>query len=204
MSLLPFDPQPVVLSGRSVRLEPLEPRHGDELFAAQRADPSIWRYMTMPEFTDRDVVQSWIQSVLRESQFGAAVPFAILEAGSRRAVGSTRYFDIRRPVRGLEIGWTWLGRPWQRTAINTEAKYLLLRHAFDDLGAYRVQFKTDGRNLQSQKALARIGAVAEGTLRRQRLCPDGEVRDSVYFAVTDGDWPRVRAHLEALLAPAVA
>jgi RimJ/RimL family protein N-acetyltransferase len=135
------------------------------------------------------------------------VPFAIVEKSPPgaigrapgRAIGSTRYLDIRREHRGLEIGWTWLGRAWQRTAANTECKLLLLEHAFEALGALRVQLKTDARNLASQRAIERIGAVREGVLRAHMVVREGFVRDSVMYAVTAGEWPEVKGKLEGLL-----
>lgn len=192
-----FDPRPITLEGRHVRLEPLAPRHADALGAAAAADLEIWRYMPVRLFEDRDGASAWILATLKEARFGAVVPFATVERASGLAVGSTRIFDIHRADRGLEIGWTWIGRPWQRTPVNTESKYLLLRHAFEDLGAMRVQFKTDARNLQSQRALERIGAVREGVLRKQRVNWDGHIRDSVYYSILDDEWPRVKALLES-------
>jgi len=132
---------------------------------------------------------------------GSAVPFAIVAIGNGRdqAVGSTRYFDIRPEHRGLEIGWTWLGLRWQRTAANTECKFLLLRHAFEELGALRVQLKTDARNLKSQRAIERIGGVREGVLRAHMVLPDGFVRDTVMYSITAGEWPETKRRLEARL-----
>lgn len=128
-----------------------------------------------------------------------SIAFAIVPVATGAAAGSTRYLDIDRSHRTLEIGWTWIGPAWQRTAVNTECKLLLLAHAFDDLGAHRVTLKTDGRNERSQRAIERIGATREGVLRRHRVCWDGYVRDTVYFGVTDLDWPRVREGLVARL-----
>ncbi len=142
-----------------------------------------------------------IRSVLEDSRDGSAWPFATVENESGRAIGSTRYFDIRPEHRGLEIGWTWLGVAHQRTAANTECKRLLLVHAFDVLGALRVQLKTDARNLRSQRAIERIGAVREGVLRAHMILPDGFVRDSVMYSITRADWPAVKSKLEALEAP---
>lgn len=127
------------------------------------------------------------------------LPFAILDRASGRAAGSTRYLEIRPEHRGLEIGWTWLGRAYRRTAVNTECKYLLLRHAFEVMGAVRVQLKTDARNLASQRAIERIGGVREGVLRRHMVLADGFVRDSVMFSVTDTEWPGARERLLKLL-----
>ena len=127
----------------------------------------------------------------------AVSAFAIVEAASGRAVGSTRFLDILRAHRALEIGWTWVGASFQRTAINTECKLLLLGHAFDGHGAHRVTLKTDARNLRSQRAIERIGGVREGVLRRHRVCWDESVRDTVYYGIVDHEWPQVKARLEA-------
>jgi RimJ/RimL family protein N-acetyltransferase len=142
-----------------------------------------------------------IRQALVETEAGREVAFAIVSSASGTAVGSTRYLDIQRAHRALEIGWTWIGPPWQRTAINTECKLLLLGHAFDNLGAHRVTLKTDARNVRSQRAIERIGAVREGVLHRHRVCWDGFVRDTVYYGIVDGEWPQVKTRLEGMLAP---
>ena len=128
---------------------------------------------------------------------GCNLPWCTWEKG--RAIGSTGYLDIDRPNRALEIGMTWYGLAYQRTAVNTECKYLLLRHAFDDLGALRVCLKTDSRNVRSQQAIERIGAIREGTLRNHRITWDGVNRHSVFYSVIDSEWPAVRSALEAKL-----
>ncbi len=194
-----FDPVPVTLEGEAVRLEPLDSRHAADLFAAGR-DEEIWRYMPRPAFCDAADVASWIAETLQAAANGSEIPFAIVDRASGRAAGSTRFLDIQRAHSSLEIGWTWLAKAHQRTRMNTECKYLLLRHAFEDLGAIRVQLKTDGRNLQSQRAIERLGAVREGTLRKQRRLWDGYVRDTVYFSVLDDEWPLVKQRLEEFLA----
>jgi RimJ/RimL family protein N-acetyltransferase len=139
--------------------------------------------------------KEWIEQACEESAAGRQIPFAIIHLASGRAVGSTRYLDIRREDRGIEIGWTWLGKAYQRTAMNTECKWLLLRHAFETLAAHRVQLKTDLRNLASQRAIERLGAVREGVLRRHMLLPDGHLRDSVYYSILDTEWPAVKERL---------
>ena len=133
---------------------------------------------------------------------GREIAFAIVDAASGRAVGSTRYLDIERDHRALEIGWTWIGPAWRRTPINTECKLLLLTHAFEALAAHRVTLKTDARNVVSQRAIERIGAVREGVLRRHRVCWDGSIRDTVYYGIIDAEWPAVKARLEGFLAGA--
>ena len=140
-----------------------------------------------------------IEQALEVAAGGTQLPFAIVHRGSGKGVGSTRYLDIRRSDRGLEIGWTWIGTDYQRTVINTECKYLLLRHAFEDLGAVRVQMKTDLRNVRSQRAIERLGAVREGVLRKHIVLWDGFIRDTVYYSVIHEEWPEVKRRLEGLL-----
>lgn len=193
-----MNPTPVVLYGELVRLEPLDHRHADELLEQAQND-EIWRYMPVPRPTSRADVESQIDKAWKAASEGLEVPFAIIDVKSGQAVGSTRYLDIHRPDRILEIGWTWLGVAAQRTAINTESKLLLLRHAFDDQGALRVQLKTDGRNTRSQQAIERLGAVKEGVLRRNRLMWDGFRRDTVYYSILDDEWSAVKSRLEGLL-----
>jgi RimJ/RimL family protein N-acetyltransferase len=194
-----FDPQPVTLEGRFVRLEPVAVPHAADLFEAGR-DDSIWRFMPRPAFERMEDAQGWIERTLDDASPGVQIPFAVIDRSSGRAVGSTRYLNIRRAHRGPEIGWTWLAVAHQRTAANTECKLLLLGHAFDRLGAIRVEFKTDGRNERSQRALEQIGAVREGVLRHHMIMWDGHVRDSVYFGIIASEWPVVRERLEARLA----
>jgi RimJ/RimL family protein N-acetyltransferase len=195
-----MDPQPITLAGRYVRLEPLTLAHAADLFAALAADPTIWRWWRVPPPATREGLEGLIAADLEAQARGAVIVFAQVEAATGRPVGSTSYLNISRPDRGLEIGGTWLGRPWQRTGINTESKYLLLRHAFEDLGAVRVQLKTDLRNLQSQAAIARLGAVREGVLRKHMLVRDGHIRDSVMFSIVESEWPTVKLRLEGLMA----
>lgn len=193
-----FDPQAVVLEGRHVRLEPLERRHAGAIYAAGR-DPELWQWMLVPAFTAPADTDQWVDDALRVQATGAEVAFATVRRSDGRVVGSTRFIDIRRSHRSLEIGHTWIAREAQRTAINTEAKYLMLRHAFAALGAVRVQLKTDRRNEPSRRAIARLGAVEEGTLRNYQTRYDGYVRDTVMFSITAAEWPAVQARLEGLL-----
>ena len=193
-----MNPRPITLAGKLVRLEPLQLAHTQDLFAALSVDPTIWRWWREMPPTDLAGMEAFLKGTLQEQAGGSVVAFAQIDLATGRAVGSTTYMDIRTEDRGLEIGSTWLGKPWQRTGINTEAKYLLLRHAFEDLGAARVQLKTDARNLQSQKAIARLGAVREGVLRKHRLVRDGYLRDSVMFSIIDDEWPGVKALLEQM------
>ncbi len=192
-----MDPQPITLAGRHVRLEPLTLLHVSDLFAALMIDPSVWQWLPVAPPAALAGMEALITSDLHAQAAGAKVVFAQIEQATKRVVGSTSYLDINRRNRGLEIGSTWIAPPWQRTGINTEAKYLLLRHAFEDLGAVRVQLKTDKRNRQSQAAIERIGAVREGILRKHMLVRDGFIRDTVMYSITDDEWPMAKARLEA-------
>jgi len=196
---LVFDPKPVVLAGRTVRLEPLQRRHAAGILAASR-DPEIWRWMLVEQFQTVGEAEQWIDAANVAQAAGLEVAWATTLLKDGRVVGSTRYLDIRRPNRGLEIGWTWIDPEFQRTAVNTEAKYLMLRHAFEDLGAVRVQLKTDERNTKSRAAIARLGATFEGILRQYQARFDGYVRNTAMFSVTAGEWPAAKAKLEAMLA----
>lgn len=193
-----FDPRPVMLTGEVVRLEPLELRHARDLLQAA-ADKTIWSYMPLSGFPDLAAVEMWIRDSLAAQAAGTDVPFVIVLKETGVAVGSTRYLDIRRAHRGLEIGWTWLAPGVQRTRVNTEVKYLLLKHAFEDLGAVRVQLKTDARNTRSQRAIERIGGVMEGAHRRHMVTWDGHVRDTIYYSILDSEWPAVKQRLDAML-----
>ncbi len=196
-----FDPKPISLEGQHVRLEPLAPRHAADLFAAGQ-DPAIWPYMARGELTSPEDTREWIRQTLAIQETGTQIPFAIVLCETGQAVGSTRYMDIRRDDRGLEIGWTWIDPQHQRSAVNTECKYLLLRHAFEDLGAVRVQLKTDRRNERSQRAIERLGAMREGVLRKHMTVRDGFIRDTVYYSILDSEWPEIKRRLEAFLARA--
>jgi RimJ/RimL family protein N-acetyltransferase len=144
-------------------------------------------------------LRNYISAALNRQADGVALPFAVVAREAGRAVGSTRYGNIDRSHRRVEIGWTWYGRAWQRTAVNTECKYLLLRHAFETLGCIRVEFKTDALNERSRKAILRIGATQEGIFRKHMVLPSGRIRDTVYFSITNDEWPKVKARLEEML-----
>jgi RimJ/RimL family protein N-acetyltransferase len=194
-----FLPRPTTLTGKTVALRPLDLADAMDLFAAG-SDDALWAYMPRPAPRSVEETESMIREALIETEAQREVAFAIVSARSGRAVGSTRFLDLQRRHRALEIGWTWIGVPWQRTAINTESKLLLLGHAFDALGAHRVTLKTDARNERSRRAIERIGGTQEGVLRRHRVCWDGFVRDTVYYGIVDNDWPRIRTRLNAILA----
>ena len=191
------DFQPVVIEGVHVRLEPLSLGHVDDL-AEVGLDPELWKYTTTDIRTAVDM-KRYVEIALELLQQGNAIPYAIHAKGAGKAVGSTRYANIDRTHRRLEVGWTWIAKPWQRTTVNTESKYLLLNQAFELLKCIRVEFKTDALNLQSQNALVRIGATKEGVFRRHMLMPSGRHRDSVYFSMIDSEWPGIKANLEKLL-----
>jgi RimJ/RimL family protein N-acetyltransferase len=187
---------PATLEGQYVRVEPLGQEHANGLFNRGTREED-WIYMPRPCFVDLADCRQWIDEANR---LPGHVAFAIVEKSQGRAVGSSRYLNIREPHRGLEIGYSWLGRDWQGTVVNVEAKLLLLQYALEDLGSLRVEFKTDARNQRSQRALAGIGAVREGILRQHMIVQDDFVRDSVYFSVTRDDWPEVKTGLQEKLA----
>jgi RimJ/RimL family protein N-acetyltransferase len=186
------------LRGEHVRLEPLAFSHASDLLVAAQ-DDAIWSYMSIHRPQSIEDVHAWITATLTERDAGESVPFAIVEPATDRAIGSTRYMDIQPENNALEIGWTWLGSAYWRSAINTECKYLLLCHAFETLDAHRVQLKTDLRNVRSQNAIARLGAMREGVLREHRIVK-GYRRSSVYFSILAPEWPEVKARLEGFRA----
>jgi N-acetyltransferase len=190
-------PEPVTLVGRHVRLEPLAQTHHAALCAIG-LDPKLWELIPYRVATPEDMV-AYIQSALDAQAAGSALPFATVDAASGQVIGSTRYMNIDRVNRHLEIGATWIAAPWRRTAVNTEAKYLMLLHAFETLGCIRVELKTDSLNQRSRNAIRRIGATEEGTLRQHMITWSGRLRDSVYFSVLDSEWPRVKQDLEQKL-----
>jgi len=190
--------EPVVLSGKFVRLEPLSEAHVPGLSVAGM-DASIWRYMLYGEVTSVEKMGAWVRDILSRKAAGSDQPFVVVQLSSGRLAGATRYLEIRPAHRSLEIGGTWYGVEFQRTPLNTEAKYLLLRHAFETLGCIRVQFKADSRNERSQRAIERLGAVREGLLRNHIILEDGTYRHSVYYSILEDEWPAVKARLEEKL-----
>jgi RimJ/RimL family protein N-acetyltransferase len=187
---------PIVLEGKYVRLEPLTLDHAPDLFEAGN-DDEVWQFLSMPRPDSLVEMQAFIQGALGQQLAGLRVPFAIIDKASNKAIGTTSYLDIQPQNRGLEIGWTWLGKAHWRSPINTECKYLLLSHAFEAQDAIRVQLKTDSRNWRSQNAIERIGAKKEGVLRKHVIYPSGFIRDSVYFSIIDTEWPLVKERLLA-------
>jgi len=188
---------PAILEGVHARLEPLAKAHLAEL-AEVGLDEELWRWIPTPVRT-REEMAAYIEAALNEEERGVSLPFAIVDTAAGRAIGSTRYGNIDRTNHRVEIGWTWIAREWQRTAINTEAKYLLLRHAFESLGCMRVELKTDSLNERSRAAILRIGAREEGVFRNHMVTASGRIRHTVYFSIIDSEWPPVKARLEAKL-----
>ncbi len=190
--------EPIILQGTQIRLQPLSFNHQDGLCAVG-LDPEIWRWAPVP-VTTYEEMRKYLETALRWQAEGTAMPFATVLNETGQVVGSTRFANIDRENKHMEIGWTWIGKPWQRTAVNTEAKYLMLRHAFETLGCIRVEFKTDSLNQQSRNAILRIGAREEGTFRNHMITRAGRYRHTVYFSVIESEWPAVKRGLEEKLA----
>ena len=190
---------PLALEGSVVRLEPIRPNHA-QLFweAAKDALDDIFRWIPYSMKTPGDF-ECLVDKAFEEQERGESIVFATVERTSGRVVGSTRFMNIDRANRRVEIGSTWIAPAWQRTAVNTEAKYLMLRHAFEVWQCVRVELKTDALNQKSRNAILRIGAKEEGTLRKHLITWTGRIRDSVYFSILYSEWPEVKARLEARL-----
>ncbi len=186
------------LAGSWVRLEPLAEAHAAELWPAAR-DPTVWRYMPT-SVSDEAGLRAWVRDRRRGLFDGTALPFLQRDARTGAAVGSTSLFDVDRAKGSAEIGHTWIAASHRRTGTNTEAKLLLLRHAFDMMGLTRVQLKCDARNAASRRAIERIGATYEGTFRWTMPLPDGTLRDTAYHSIIKPEWPAVRRRLEGFLA----
>ncbi|MGK5508287.1 GNAT family N-acetyltransferase [Brevibacillus formosus] len=189
--------EPVILKGKLVRLEPLRMAHVDGIWKAG-AFEEIWPHMSVTIRTREDA-QAFILQALENEQAQIELPFVIIRQADEQIIGSTRFLGIAKKDRGLEIGFTWLTPSVWKTGVNTECKWLLLRHCFEQLGCIRVQLKTDSRNLNSQRAIARIGGIREGVLRNHMVMPDGYIRDSVYFSILDREWPEAKQKLQLLL-----
>jgi RimJ/RimL family protein N-acetyltransferase len=193
-----MDVHPLTLQGRHVRMEPLRLEHHAGLCEVG-LDEDLWRWIPSLIRTPEEM-RAYIEKALEEEAAGVALPFVTIEEASGRVVGSTRYANIDRVNRHVEIGWTWVGRNWQRTFVNTEAKYLMLRYAFETLRCLRVEFKTDSLNERSRNAILRIGASEEGTFRNHMIVHDGRIRHTVYFSIIDSEWPQVKASLKEKLS----
>lgn len=185
--------EPVTLNGAKIILEPMLPEHIDELSAVGTA-PELWAY-TVSQVHDRDAMAKYVADALTDQEKGTALPFVTRLADSYKIVGSTRFGNIDKSNRKVEIGWTWVTPEWQKSFVNTEAKLLLLTHAFEIWKCIRVEFKTDAINLRSRNAILRIGAKEEGTLRQHMITDSGRFRDSVYFSILDSEWDIVRSRL---------
>ena len=180
-----------------MRMEPLSMAHHASLCEVA-FEPEMWRWM-LNDVANSDDVAQFIQAALAEQALGVSLPFATIDVATGRAIGSTRYLNISPPNRRLEIGSTWIAADWRRTAANTEAKLLMLRHAFETLGAIRVELKTDELNSRSRVAILRIGAQFEGIFRKHMVMPNGRVRNTAYYSIVDDEWAAVKAGLEKML-----
>jgi RimJ/RimL family protein N-acetyltransferase len=187
----------VVLEGERVRLEPMRRDHLDALTEAGNYE-ELWRW-TNANPIDRESMSQYMETALAGVESGSTLPFVTIDKPSATIVGSTRFGNIDPLNRRAEIGWTWITPPFQRSYVNSEAKYLMLRHAFDVWECVRVEIKTDVLNEKSRAAILRLGAVEEGVLRRHTLTHSGRFRDTVYYSILDHEWPIVRARLEARL-----
>ena len=188
---------PLTLMGRRVTLSPLALEHTPDLFVALNNEAEIWAYLPARMPGSVADMAAWVETALEMQRQGQRVPFAVIDNACGRAIGSTSYLDLSEEHRHVEIGWTWYARPYWRTAVNTECKYLLLRHAFETLGCIRVQLRTDLRNERSQRAIERIGGVKEGTLRHLQILSDGHLRSVVFYALLAEEWPARGAWFEA-------
>jgi len=190
--------KPITLHGNYVRLEPMTEAHVPGLTEIG-AGQLFWDFMVYGNVNTLDDMHSWVRDMLARAEKGTDLPFVAIHLASGRVAGATRYLNIMPKDRGLEIGGTWYGLEFQRSPVNTECKYLLLKHAFETLGCIRVQLKTDLRNERSQKAIERIGAQKEGVLRNHMILPDGRIRHSVYYSILDAEWDEVKKRLEDMM-----
>lgn len=192
---------PVTLSGLYVRLIPMEHAHVPELARIGLA-AEIWKFMRYGLVDSEDKMRDWVDAILKLQDSGSDLPFTVIHLPTGKIAGATRYLNISSTNRSVEIGGTWYGLEFQRTVVNTEAKYLLLAYAFEKLGCVRVQFKTDTRNERSQRAIERLGAIREGVFRNHMILPDGSLRSSVIYSILADEWPAVKIRLAGLISPA--
>ena len=190
-----FNPQPVTLCSDKVTLRPLALEDTVSFYEAGN-DPQLWEWVIPNQCESLTTARQWIESSLESLKQGEHIPFVIIDNSSNRIIGSTRYCSIVSADRGIEIGFTFIAADFQRSYVNTHAKFLLLQHAFEQLGAIRVQLKTHENNQRSRKAIARIGGVFEGIVRHQRIQSDGSIRNTALFSITHLEWPQVKATLE--------
>ena len=199
MTAVGFKVEPVTLEGRRVRLEALNlDRHFEGLLAIG-LDPDLWRW-TFDRPETPEALRAYLDTALAERAAGRSLPFATMDGESGRVAGCTRFGNIEPRHRKAEIGWTWVGRPFQRSHVNTEAKHLMMRHAFETWGCVRVELKTNVLNRRSRDAMLRIGCVEEGVMRKHMISDSGVTRDTVYYSVTDDEWPAVKVRLEGMMA----
>jgi RimJ/RimL family protein N-acetyltransferase len=189
--------EPVVLEGEFVRLEPLKIEHFDALCEVG-LDESLWK-LTANIVETRDDLRRYVENALKDFEKKIALPFVTMDRAQNKIVGSTRFGNIDTNNRKVEIGWTWINPAWQRTYINSEAKILMLTHAFENWKCIRVELKTDALNDKSKNAMRRMGATEEGTLRNHMITESGRFRDSVFFSIIDSEWQDVKANLTAKL-----
>lgn len=180
-----------------IRLEPLHERHAPDLFAAGQ-ESSLWLYLPGQPFLRLTDAKAWILAAQQEQRKGKRIPYAIVDAASNRAVGSTSFSHMRKEHRSTMIGWTWIAPEYQGSGINAESKYLLLEHAFETMRAIRVDLRIDERNVKSQRAVERLGAIREGVLR-QHMIEEGVIRNTVYYSFIDSEWPQTREHIAELI-----
>jgi len=190
--------EPIILEGRHVRLEPIAMEHIDALWEVGQHE-SLWRLNPMT-VKSREDMRRYVEMALADQTRGVALPFVTVELSSDKVVGSTRFGNIDVANRRAEIGWTWITPAFQRTVVNTEAKFLMLTHAFEVWQCIRVELKTDVLNEKSRNAIKRLGAKEEGIFRHHVICDTGRIRDSIYFSILETEWESVKANLTSKLA----
>lgn len=190
-----FEPKPVTISTDKITLRPLSMKHLDAFYQAGDF-PDVWRWSLPNQCVSKAQAETWIAQSLEKVKQGEHVVFSIFDNQSGELVGSTRYCEISRENRTLEIGFTFITPKYQRTYVNTHAKYCLLKHAIEQLDAIRVQFKTHEKNEKSRNAISRLGASFEGILRHQRVLPDGSFRNTAIFSVINSEWLAIKSGLE--------
>ena len=183
-----------VMDGKSVRLEPIDESHIEGLFEAGTTH-SDWQYLPIAGFSEMGEAKTWFYQAARLLEDALHYTYVLVDPKSNEVMGSSRYLNIRPKDSVVEIGYTWLSSKFQRTAVNTEAKLLLLTNAFENMYANRVELKTDARNLRSQKAIERIGAKKEGVLRHHMVTQGGFIRDTVMYSIVKSEWPAVKEGL---------
>ena len=192
-----MDVKPVTLDGKRIRMEPMLADHLDAL-AEAGGFAELWKWTTTRADT-RDEMETYMNVALRDAAAGTALPFVTIDKASDRIIGSSRFGNIDPSNKRAEIGWTWITPEFQRTYVNSEAKYLMLRHAFEVWGCVRVELKTDFLNSKSRNAMLRMGATEEGVLRKHQIMYDGRYRDTIYYSVLDTEWPEVKKRLEGFI-----